>query len=82
MTATETFPIHWHRYGTGTGEYRASHAGRTWSIHNTRKGPFPFLVCFDAAPDNTQEYKWTEWDACTTFSSAKASVAAYQGEQA
>jgi hypothetical protein len=76
---TDTY-IHWYRYGTGTGEHRASHAGRMFRIQNTRSGPFPFTVSIANQIGNTRKYEWEAVDAQTTFAAAKNAVANWKVE--
>lgn len=74
---TDTY-IHWNRYGTGTGDHRAFHAGRMWRIQNTRGGLFPFTVFIGEQIGNTQNYEWEAVDAQPTFSAAKNAVANWE----
>jgi hypothetical protein len=67
--------IHWHKYGRGTGEHRASHAGATWRIVKVGAGMW--------AVERAMQDRWTDiptkWESMGTYtklSHAKCAVQA------
>jgi hypothetical protein len=60
--------IHWHIYGVGKGEYRASHAGSLWRIVKVGRSTFYVEV------QDSESGVWQAVGTHATFRAAKASV--------
>jgi hypothetical protein len=69
--------IHWYRYGRGTGEHRADHAGQGWRILKIAAGVYAVerVSAYDYSTGLEMPAAWERVGTFAKFGEAKAAVA-------